>query len=72
MINVMDAVEQHRLAASGRLLLCLAYSTLQPGLLDPVANTWTPTSDEFNRIQHHAYNAWVDYCRQKLKEKFYV
>ena len=68
----MDAVEQHRLVASGSLLLCLASSTLQPGLLNPVAKTWTPTSDEFNRIQHQAYNAWVDYCGQKLREKYYA
>jgi hypothetical protein len=65
---MVDAVEQHRLVMTGALIHCLAPATLQPGLIDPVAKTWTPTSDEYNHIQQQAYDAWVDYCRQKLRE----
>jgi hypothetical protein len=65
---IVDAVEQHRLVMTDALIHCVHPKTLQPGLIDPVAKTWTPTSDEFDRIQQQAYYAWVDYCRQKLRD----
>jgi hypothetical protein len=67
-VQVMDAVEQHRLVSTDALIHCLDPATLQPGLLDPVTKIWTPTSDEYDRIQHQAYDAWVDYRRQKLRD----
>jgi hypothetical protein len=66
---MMDAVEQHRLVCEGKLHLCLDPDTLQPGLLDPITKIWEPTSDEFNHIQTQAYEAAVDWKRERLRRQ---
>lgn len=65
----MNAVEQHRLVAEGKLLLCVKDDTLEPILLDPTTKQWEVASDEFNEIQEQLYFHNLRYEQRKIAEK---
>ena len=69
-ISHISVSEIHTRLLDGTLIFCVNEKTLQPGVLDPNTNTWTPAEDEYIAFRYARYKEELEQARNVLRSNY--